>query len=315
MQSFAYTHDRHRRVSVRPKVNSIFIAIETQWMATNLKSPLFVQAWNLLIGVGGLSANEKLKVKNDGWEESLSESGWIWNHQWCWSFGFVRNHWTWWLIVFKSLTENGAKSLWQLAELRAKSPFSDHLNIPGYKCRKGACQWTSSAGDELLLLFLLLCWADHADDGATWLKRWIHGRWDIAELLGKLSAWGIVLNSSRALGAEAWLRCVELCRADSPELSVGYIPDFVDDHDFSIISIWRSHMIPWPKHIKHPKLNVFLWSAGWNIFDLLLVLVSFVDLASAFFTRVPWSMAERQMFFFTWGEPHQGHTFMMHRPS
>lgn len=63
-----------------------------------------------------------------------------------------------------------------------------------------------------------------------------------------------------------------------------------------------------PKHIKHPKLNVFLWSAGWNIFDLLLVLVSFVDLASAFFTRVPWSMAERQMFFFTWGEPHQGHT-------
>jgi hypothetical protein len=114
------------------------------------------------------------------------------------------------LIVFKSLTENGAKSLWQLAELRAKSPFSDHLNIPGYKCRKGACQWTSSAGDELLLLFLLLCWADHADDGATWLKRWIHGRWDIAELLGKLSAWGIVLNSSRALGAEAWHGMAEM---------------------------------------------------------------------------------------------------------
>ena len=26
------------------KVNSIFIAIETQWMATNLKGPWFVQA-------------------------------------------------------------------------------------------------------------------------------------------------------------------------------------------------------------------------------------------------------------------------------
>ena len=38
---------------------------------------------------------------------------------------------------------------------------------------------------------------------------------------------------------------VELCRADSPERSVGDIPGFVDDHDFSIISIWRSHMIPW----------------------------------------------------------------------
>ena len=201
----------------------------------------------------------EVESQNDGWEESLSESGWIWNHHWCWSFGFVRNHRTWWLIVFKSLTENGAKSLWRLPELRAKSPFSDHLNIPGYKCRKGACQWTSSAGDELLLLFLLLCWADHADDGATWLKRWIHGRWDIAELLSKLSAWGIVLNSSRARGAEAWHGWDALSFVAPIPRSYRWVisPILLMTTTFpsspSEDPIW-SHE---PKHIKHPKLNVF----------------------------------------------------------